>query len=403
LKMGWKNGDGLGANCHGMSEPIKPKINTESRGLGYDQKQDPWVAHNEEFEQLLKNLNSNSDGEGSKEKGDVAGEGEDVSGITKHALENKSKGSRSRIHYQKFVKNKDLSKASLKDMSCIFGRSLEATVQLLPTSVMESPEISDEPKVNGESFDIMTEITDEQAIPEDKNKKRRKKKKNKKERDDNSSSSPTEEESIQPDNPTEETEDLESVNTERKKKKKKRKQKDLEDESVIEDNLNHQGIKSEELQTESINDKNGMDQDEPAEGIKKKKKKSKKRKREDEDEEIHQPIPDTTQVEIESTTSVENADPEEPEPKKKKKKSKKSRRDPEEILDEVANVAPDVNTDAADLPAEPQKEEEPNKDPPPPESVEKLGSMQFINRGSIVDYFRNKRLQMLNRTSVNVS
>lgn len=31
-KLGWKSGEGLGANSHGMSEPIKPKVNTDSRG-----------------------------------------------------------------------------------------------------------------------------------------------------------------------------------------------------------------------------------------------------------------------------------------------------------------------------------------------------------------------------------
>jgi len=402
LKRGWKTGDGLGANCTGMSEPIKPKVNTESRGLGFDRKQDPWVAHNEEFEQLLKNLNSNSSDEDRQEKGDAAAD--EISGSTKHALEKKSKGSRSRIHYHKFVKNKDLSKASFKDMSCIFGKSLDVTVSLLTTKVVDSPESSDESKLNGESSEVVTEITDindtPTVEPQEESKKRKKKKKNK-EQQDSSSSSPTEEESIQVDNIMEEAVDLESDKTERKKKKKKRKQKDLEDEPIVENNPNHDNDnnETEELQAESINEKDAMDQDEPENEIKKKKKKSKKRKREDE-EEVHQNI---SEVEPEPTpSSAENADPEEPEiKKKKKKKSKKSRRDEDEVLEEVANVVPD-NRVESDLSAPPQKEEEPQNNPIPPENVEKLGNMQFINRGSIVDYFRNKMLNR-NRAAQNIA
>lgn len=60
-------------------------------GLGYDMKQDPWVAHNEEFEQLLKSLNTDSDRKQTL-KDDAAKEGE-----LDRGLENKSKGSRSRI------------------------------------------------------------------------------------------------------------------------------------------------------------------------------------------------------------------------------------------------------------------------------------------------------------------
>lgn len=32
MKLGWKTGDGLGATNQGMSEPLKPKVHTDSRG-----------------------------------------------------------------------------------------------------------------------------------------------------------------------------------------------------------------------------------------------------------------------------------------------------------------------------------------------------------------------------------
>jgi Pin2-interacting protein X1 len=31
-KMGWKNGDGLGVERQGITEPIKPKIQTDAKG-----------------------------------------------------------------------------------------------------------------------------------------------------------------------------------------------------------------------------------------------------------------------------------------------------------------------------------------------------------------------------------
>lgn len=124
MKMGWKNGDGLGATSQGMSEPIKPKVNTESRGkyhtsnslfshlcfsvqficfllgLGFDKKQDPWVAHNEEFEQLLRSLNSgasDSDSNNRNRNSTAKTDGGDSSDSNNEGLEKKSKSSRSRI------------------------------------------------------------------------------------------------------------------------------------------------------------------------------------------------------------------------------------------------------------------------------------------------------------------
>jgi len=108
-KMGWKDGSGLGLTHQGISVPIKPKVQQNSKGLGFDVKEDPWVAHNDKFSELLQNLNS-------------ASEGIINSGTDRLELEKTSKSSKSRIHYQKFVRNKDLSKCSNKDWECIFGR-----------------------------------------------------------------------------------------------------------------------------------------------------------------------------------------------------------------------------------------------------------------------------------------
>jgi len=346
------------------------------------------VAHNEEFEQLLKSLNSNSsDGDGVNDA-----TGDAISGSSKDALEKKSKGSKSRIHYHKFVKNKDLSRASSNDMNGIFGKSLDATVKLLPIIIVDnaeseevtSPEITEEIHESGES--------------QKENKKRKKKRKKNKEMEETPSPPDVDQVIESPENITDEAEGC--IATERIYKKKKRKQKER---SVEPDNGNNSNDDNniEEMPTESISEKDKMDQDDASDTnreIRKKKKKSKKRKREDDIEaqdDILQNIADTptTRDEIEPEPSSE-----EPETKrKKKKKSKKAHR--EEITGETVNDTPNISTESDQT--IPPRKDEPNKDTIPSEKVETLGSMQFINRGSIVDYFRNKRQQMLNRISEN--
>ncbi|XP_054239670.1 PIN2/TERF1-interacting telomerase inhibitor 1 [Indicator indicator] len=114
-KMGWSKGKGLGAQEQGNTEHIKVRVKNNTLGLGATiNHEDNWIAHQDDFNQLLAELN------------DCHGQGETESSVNnqkkKFSLEEKSKSSKKRVHYMKFAKGKDLSSRSEDDLSCIFGK-----------------------------------------------------------------------------------------------------------------------------------------------------------------------------------------------------------------------------------------------------------------------------------------
>jgi len=132
-KLGWEVGKGLGRENQGMNAPIQPKIQMDSKGLGFDIKSNPWVAHTEEFSQLLESLtpilpnsDKSNDDEKIKETPLDASDNDNNDESTPRKLEKMSKSSRSRIHYHKFIKSKDVSNFSNTDLQCIFGRPAES-------------------------------------------------------------------------------------------------------------------------------------------------------------------------------------------------------------------------------------------------------------------------------------
>ncbi|KAM6139543.1 PIN2/TERF1-interacting telomerase inhibitor 1 isoform 2-T2 [Phoenicopterus ruber ruber] len=82
--------------------------------MGWSKGKDNWIAHQDDFNQLLAELN------------DCHGQGETDSSVNNEkktfSLEEKSKSSKKRVHYMKFAKGKDLSSRSEDDLSCIFGK-----------------------------------------------------------------------------------------------------------------------------------------------------------------------------------------------------------------------------------------------------------------------------------------
>ncbi|XP_067840561.1 PIN2/TERF1-interacting telomerase inhibitor 1 [Heptranchias perlo] len=115
-KMGWSKGKGLGAREQGSTENIKVQMKNNTVGLGAAKNhEDNWIAHQDEFNQLLSKLN-NCHGQ------NVSPVAEDKATFS---LEEKSKSSKKRVHYQKFTKGKDLSSRSAADLACIFGKRSE--------------------------------------------------------------------------------------------------------------------------------------------------------------------------------------------------------------------------------------------------------------------------------------
>ncbi|XP_004579353.2 PIN2/TERF1-interacting telomerase inhibitor 1 [Ochotona princeps] len=114
-KMGWSKGKGLGAQEQGATEHIKVQVKNNHLGLGATiNNEDNWIAHQDDFNQLLAQLNTchgqeTADSSDNKEK-------------KSFSLEEKSKTSKNRVHYMKFTKGKDLSSRSKTDLDCIFGK-----------------------------------------------------------------------------------------------------------------------------------------------------------------------------------------------------------------------------------------------------------------------------------------
>ncbi|XP_038207102.1 PIN2/TERF1-interacting telomerase inhibitor 1 [Zerene cesonia] len=108
-KMGWSSGKGLGAKENGIVEHVVARYKNDEKGLGYEDKNDQWTKHEDDFNALLANLSNDKDS------------GTEIlhSGVS---LEKKSKKSKARIHYHKFTRGKDISRYSEKDLANIFGK-----------------------------------------------------------------------------------------------------------------------------------------------------------------------------------------------------------------------------------------------------------------------------------------
>ncbi|XP_037100487.1 PIN2/TERF1-interacting telomerase inhibitor 1 [Syngnathus acus] len=113
-RMGWAKGKGLGKREQGDAEHVKVKVKNNTHGLGAGVSQeDNWIAHQDDFNDLLAQLN-NCHGQNNSET-----QPEERKGFS---LEEKSKTSKKRVHYMKFAKGKDLSSRSATDLNCIFGK-----------------------------------------------------------------------------------------------------------------------------------------------------------------------------------------------------------------------------------------------------------------------------------------
>ncbi|XP_073529988.1 PIN2/TERF1-interacting telomerase inhibitor 1 [Phyllobates terribilis] len=134
-KMGWSKGKGLGAQEQGSTEHVKVHVKNNTLGLGAaSNHEDNWIAHQDDFNQLLAELND-CHGTGSAASSDSENK-------KSFSLEEKSKSSKKRVHYMKFAKGKDLSCRSDTDLACIFGKR---------EKVKKSQEKTDSEPEDGES------------------------------------------------------------------------------------------------------------------------------------------------------------------------------------------------------------------------------------------------------------
>ncbi|KAM3962168.1 PIN2/TERF1-interacting telomerase inhibitor 1 [Aphomia sociella] len=130
-KMGWSAGKGLGANENGIVEHVIARYKNDDKGLGFEDKNDQWTKHEDDFNALLANLSNGDDNKEEKLHSGVS-------------LEKKSKKSKARVHYHKFTRGKDLTRYSEKDLANIFGKKSfkeEKTEELVKEDLKQTEQI----------------------------------------------------------------------------------------------------------------------------------------------------------------------------------------------------------------------------------------------------------------------
>ncbi|KHN84870.1 Lamin-1 [Toxocara canis] len=117
-RMGWRNGRGLGKREQGTKGNLKLNANYSGKGLGSKNScDDTWVAHHDDFANLLALLNKKRDGtnENTLQEAKVIAE--------------KSKKSRLRIRYKRFMRGSDLSEYTEEDKFAVLGMKRRNNVE----------------------------------------------------------------------------------------------------------------------------------------------------------------------------------------------------------------------------------------------------------------------------------
>lgn len=326
--MGWSKGKGLGANLDGEQNFIRVAHKADQRGIGFQDRDDQWTQHSNEFNSLLKSLDNSKNGSRAESDNDDAEEVGLVctgfgfasnkkkkktleeaitSKLSGKSLEEQSKSSKARVHYKKFTRGKDLSRYSEKDLANIFGKKeFNENAEVEP---IEKEQETDE-ALNDCNFGITTIETGTSISDYFKNKKLKLKRGN-----------TTEE--LEPEIPAVENGDIEG---QAKSKKKKRKHKtpdsageDCSTESSAVKSEIESVPTSEESEPKTVTVENVDTDGQP----KKKKKKRKHRTSESDDGAcVNERLADKSTTDSNSTPiEEETAQPTSEKNKKKKKKS----------------------------------------------------------------------------------
>uniref|UniRef100_A0A1B0G5T6 G-patch domain-containing protein n=1 Tax=Glossina morsitans morsitans TaxID=37546 RepID=A0A1B0G5T6_GLOMM len=160
-KMGWSKGKGLGVNEDGTQDFVRLRYKQDSKGLGFQDRDDQWTQHEDSFDGLLKSLNDgnlncekiseteipkiNSVFQGNRESMETAADTskkfkEKTSGMS---LEERSRKSKARVHYKKFTKGKDLTQYSEKDLANIFGKTFTEEKKVTNQGDIKTPSLVD--------------------------------------------------------------------------------------------------------------------------------------------------------------------------------------------------------------------------------------------------------------------
>jgi len=119
-KFGWEKGKGLGAQEDGETQNIKVKVKNDKQGIGANlDYSDTWLDHQDDFNSVLAALNTCHSAPGS---GTATPPNEESKDAVEESLEERSKTSKSRVHYKKFTQSKDLTRANASDLDALFGR-----------------------------------------------------------------------------------------------------------------------------------------------------------------------------------------------------------------------------------------------------------------------------------------
>ncbi|XP_066482568.1 PIN2/TERF1-interacting telomerase inhibitor 1 [Tiliqua scincoides] len=158
-RMGWSKGKGLGAQEQGNTEHIKVHVKNNSLGLGASVSQeDNWIAHQDDFNQLLADLNDCH----KQDNAETVSREENKT----FSLEEKSKTSRKRVHYMKFARGKDLSSRSEEDLSCIFGKRQKNKKTQVSTIISDCLEEKTKEEDPPEQVDTSNTVTSTLTVQE---------------------------------------------------------------------------------------------------------------------------------------------------------------------------------------------------------------------------------------------
>ncbi|GFW83317.1 hypothetical protein TNCV_2544171, partial [Trichonephila clavipes] len=120
-KMGWSQGKGLGKNESGITEALNIGRKVERKGVGWKEK---FGIDTHDFDSVLENLNKKFQ----KSNGDEVKSDDNLISIEKRSHQFKN-----RLHYKKFLKMKDVSHYSDKDMDGIFiSQTLKSKAKSIP-------------------------------------------------------------------------------------------------------------------------------------------------------------------------------------------------------------------------------------------------------------------------------